>query len=97
MAAIGQLSALYYKEGNSQAGMTYRKACAALRELAFEVTSGKTISRGKGKVAGIGEKTGEIIDEFLQTGAIARLGGKKEVEAVEVQDITDLVDSEDDN
>lgn len=41
------------------------------------VTSGRAISRGKGKVDGIGEKCGEIIDEFLETGDIAKAAEKR--------------------
>merc|ERR1711871_1609480 len=73
VTALSELSSAYYKTGNSNAGGTYRKAASAIRSLKFAVTSGKAISKGKDKVDGIGAKCGELIDEFLETGEIAKI------------------------
>ena len=47
----------------------YRKAAEIIRELDFEVTSGEEAK----KLPGIGKGIAKKIDEFLQTGEIARL------------------------
>ncbi len=47
----------------------YRKAADTIRELDYEVTSGKEAM----KLPGIGKGIAKKIDEFLQTGEIARL------------------------
>ena len=36
----------------------------------------KAISKGKGKLEGIGAKTGELIDEYLETGGIRKIQEK---------------------
>lgn len=89
MAALSELSDLYFKTGNPQAGNSYRKvnkscnffiflqAVAAIREHPSPIRSGKAISRGKDKLEGIGAKCGEIIDEFLETGSISKIQEKK--------------------
>ena len=76
MAALSELSSLYYKTGNPHAGGTYRKAAAAVRNLDFPVKSGVALSKGKTKVEGIGAKCGELIDEFLKTGTISKIQEK---------------------
>lgn len=76
VAAISQLSSAYLKTGNMNAGNTYKKAAAAVRNCTFPITSGKAISKGKGKIDGIGAKTGEYIDEFLETGKISKIQEK---------------------
>lgn len=35
------------------------------------------MSKGKGKLDGIGAKTGELIDEYLETGKIAKIAEKR--------------------
>lgn len=75
--ALSELSSIYQKTGNSNAGNTYRKAASAIRNLDFPVTSGKAISKGKEKVDGIGAKCGELIDELLTTGEIQKLIEKR--------------------
>jgi len=77
VAALSELSDLYFKSGNPQAGNSYRKAIAAIRQYPSVITSGKAISKGKGKLDGIGAKCGEIIDEFLETGTISKIDEKK--------------------
>lgn len=76
VVALAQLSQAYFKSGNANAGNTYRKASAAVRSCPDLIVSGKLISKGKGKLDGIGAKCGECIDEFLTTGAIAKLAEK---------------------
>jgi len=51
----------------------YRNAAEIIRELDFEVTSGQELAKGPNKVEGIGKGIAKKIDEFLQTGEIARL------------------------
>jgi len=51
----------------------YKKAAKIIRELDFEVTSGEELAKGPNKVEGIGKGIAKKIDEFLQTGEIARL------------------------
>jgi poly [ADP-ribose] polymerase len=76
-----ELSDLYYKEGNSNAGNTYRKAAAAIRDYSKLVTSGMAQlggRKGSDKLDGVGKKACELIDEFLTTGSVAKIAEKKE-------------------
>jgi DNA polymerase/3'-5' exonuclease PolX len=50
---------------------------AAIRKYPQPISSGAAISKGKGKVEGIGAKCGEMIDEFLKTGAISKVAEKR--------------------
>eukprot|EP00602_Paraphysomonas_sp_CaronLab_P012598 CAMPEP_0185039768 /NCGR_PEP_ID=MMETSP1103-20130426/37016_1 /TAXON_ID=36769 /ORGANISM="Paraphysomonas bandaiensis, Strain Caron Lab Isolate" /LENGTH=375 /DNA_ID=CAMNT_0027578805 /DNA_START=87 /DNA_END=1214 /DNA_ORIENTATION=+ len=77
VAALSELSEVYFKTGNSQAGNTYRKAAAAVRQHHEPITSGKAVSKGKMKIDGIGAKCGEMIDEFLEFGTIAKIQEKR--------------------
>lgn len=52
------------------------QAAASVRSCPELIVSGKRISKGKEKLDGIGAKCGEYIDEFLTTGAIAKLAEK---------------------
>ncbi len=52
------------------------KAAAAIRACPELILSGKRVSKGKNKLDGIGVKCGEYIDEFLATGAIAKIDEK---------------------
>jgi DNA polymerase/3'-5' exonuclease PolX len=54
--------------GNNNGALVYRKAAAAIRDLDYQVTDGKALTRPKTKVAGIGKKIGDLITAFLQTG-----------------------------
>ena len=69
------LEALAYLEGEDHGSQdpfkirAYRKAAEIIRELDFEVTSGEEAK----KLPGIGKGIAKKIDEFLQTGEIARL------------------------
>lgn len=53
------------------------QAAAAVRNHAVLITSGAAVSKGKAKIDGIGAKCGEIIDEYLATGAIAKIAEKR--------------------
>lgn len=80
VAAFQQLSELYFKEGNRNAGVVNSKVAAALQNLEFEVTEENAMTLGKGaktKVAGIGEKSAEKIHEFVTSGTIEKLEEKK--------------------
>mmetsp|Transcript_12817 Transcript_12817/g.38165 ORF Transcript_12817/g.38165 Transcript_12817/m.38165 type:complete len:305 (+) Transcript_12817:88-1002(+) len=72
-AAFKELSHFEYKQGDRFKGTAYKKVSDAIAEQAEPITSGKKASSGKTKIAGIGKASGEKIDEFLTTGAIAKL------------------------
>lgn len=75
-----ELSDLYYKEGNANAGGTYRKAAAAIRDYDKLISSGMAQlggRKGSDKLDGVGKKACELIDEFLLTGAVAKIAEKK--------------------
>ena len=70
--ALEALASLEGEEHGSQDPFkirAYRKAAEIIRELDFEVTSGEEAK----KLPGIGKGIAKKIDEFLQTGEIARL------------------------
>lgn len=78
--AFHELSQLYYKEGNRNAGLTYSKVANAIREMDKEVTEANAMSLGKGaktKVAGIGPSSAEKILEFVKTGTMEKLEEKR--------------------
>ena len=80
LEAIDELSSLYFKEGNSNAGGSYKKAAAAIRALDFEITEGNAKSlgkAGKNKVNGVGKGTADKMHEFLTTGKIEKLEEKR--------------------
>lgn len=79
IAAFSELSELYFKEGNANAGISYKKATAALRELDFAITedNAKGLGKGKTKVANIGKSSADKIYEFMTTGSIAKLEEKR--------------------
>ena len=51
----------------------YRTVGDALHALPYKVTSGQELSKGPGKVKGIGKSAAKIIDEFLATGRVEKL------------------------
>ena len=57
-----------FASGDNNSALTYRKAAAAIRDLDYQVTDGKALTRPKTKVAGIGKKIGDLICAFLETG-----------------------------
>jgi hypothetical protein len=78
--AFHELSQLYYKEGNRNAGLTYSKVGNAIRDLDVEVTEKNAMSLGKGsktKVSGIGPSSAEKILEFVKTGTMEKLEEKR--------------------
>lgn len=80
VAAFQELSELYFKEGNRNAGSSYTKATNAVKSLSFEVTeeNAKKLGRaGKSKVEGVGAKMAEKMLEFLQTGTMEKLEEKR--------------------
>jgi hypothetical protein len=70
LEAIMELSSLYFKEGNGNAGGTYTKVANAIKNLDFEITAdnAKGLAKGKTKVNGIGKGSADKIHEFLETG-----------------------------
>jgi hypothetical protein len=79
LAALQELSELYFKEGNRNAGGTYTKAVNAIKDIQFEITedNAKGLGKGKTKVANIGKGTAEKMHEFVTTGTIAKLEEKR--------------------
>lgn len=79
MAALKELSDLYFKAGNSNAGITYKKAVTALSEYPDEITedNAKGLGKGKTKVENIGKGTADKVYEFVTTGTIAKLEEKR--------------------
>mmetsp|Transcript_15701 Transcript_15701/g.34132 ORF Transcript_15701/g.34132 Transcript_15701/m.34132 type:complete len:175 (-) Transcript_15701:302-826(-) len=79
MEAINELSSLYFKDGNANAGGTYKKVAGAIKELDFEITAdnAKGLGKGKTKIAGIGKGSADKIHEFVTTGSIEKLEEKR--------------------
>jgi hypothetical protein len=77
---LDELSKAYYKEKNTNAGNTYKKVCAAVKDLDFEITVDNAKGLGGGKktkVAGIGKTSANYMFEFLDTGRLEKLEEKK--------------------
>jgi len=79
VSVLGELADLYFKEGNRNAGMTYKKACAAICKVSFEIdgSNAKGLGKGKTKVEGIGKGTADKIHEFVTTGTMQKLEEKR--------------------
>lgn len=79
VAALKELSELYMKEGNRNAGGSYFKAVGAISALNYAITekNAKGLCKGKTKVASIGKGTADKIHEFITTGTIAKLDEKR--------------------
>lgn len=77
--ALQELGDLYFKDGNSNAGLTYKKAIASITALDYEITedNAKGLAKGKTKVAGIGKGTADKIFEYCTTGTIQKLEEKR--------------------
>jgi hypothetical protein len=78
-AAFSELMTLYFKDGNSNAGASYRKVANAVKELDFEITedNAKGMSKGKTKIPGIGKGSSDKAYEFVTTGKIEKLEEKR--------------------
>lgn len=76
---LQELSSLYFKEKNTNAGASYRKVAQAVKDFDFEITveNAKGLGKGKTKVVGIGKGSAEKMHEFLSTGKIAKLEEKR--------------------
>lgn len=71
-----EMADLYFKDGNKNAGATYKKVVKALKDLDFEVTedNAKSLGKaGKNKVAGLGKGSADKMYEYLTTETIAKL------------------------
>jgi poly [ADP-ribose] polymerase len=81
VALLLELSTLYFKEHNTNAGISYKKVAAAVAALDFEITeeNAKGLGKGKTKVDGIGKGSAEKIHEYLTTGKIAKLEEKRQI------------------
>lgn len=77
--AISELADLYFKDGNRNAGASYKKVAKALSELTYEITEDNALGLGKGKtkVANIGKSSAEKIKEFMETGTMQKLEEKR--------------------
>lgn len=76
-----ELGDYYFKEGNTNAGLTYKKAITAISSLDYAVTSenAKGLGKGKTKLAGIGKGTADKIYEYYATGSIEKLVEKRAI------------------
>lgn len=79
VGAFAELSALYFKEGNRNAGATYSKVAKALSTVSFEIDAKNApgLSKGKTKIPGIGKSSGDKIVEFITTGKMDKLEEKR--------------------
>lgn len=79
VAAFQELGELYFKSGNANAGVAYKKAVSALAGLDFCVTEDNAMSlcKGKTKVPCIGKGSAEKMYEFVTTGTLAKLEEKR--------------------
>lgn len=78
---LQELGDLYFKDGNSNAGLTYKKAIAGITGLDYEITAdnAKGLCKAKTKVAGIGKGTADKIYEYCTTGTIQKLEEKRKI------------------
>lgn len=81
MQTMLEISNLYFKEGNTNVGLTYRKVAEAIRKLDFPITdeNSKGLGKGKTKKDGIGKSSAEKLYEFITTGTIKKLEEKRAV------------------
>lgn len=79
--ALQELGDMYFKDGNTNAGLTYKKAIAGITPLDFEITedNAKGLGKGKTKIVGIGKGTADKIHEFCSTGVIQKLEEKRAI------------------
>lgn len=77
--AFQELGDYYFKDGNANAGLTYKKAITAITGLDYEITedNAKGLGKGKTKLVGIGKGTADKIYEFCSTGTIQKLEEKR--------------------
>ena len=77
--ALQELSDLYFKTGNTNAGVSYKKVAAAVQTLPYAITSdnAKQLGSGKHKVANIGKSSADKIYEYVTTGTIQKLMEKR--------------------
>jgi len=81
--AFQELGDYYFKDGNANAGGTYKKAITAIAQLDYEITedNAKGLGKGKTKLVGIGKGSADKIHEFCSTGKIAKLEEKRTLHA----------------
>ncbi|KAL3909219.1 MAG: hypothetical protein SGARI_002711 [Bacillariaceae sp.] len=70
LLAFKECAGYYFKEGNGNAGNTYNKAIATIKDMTEEITAenAMSFSKGKTKLPGIGKGTAEKMKEFRETG-----------------------------
>ena len=78
VAAISELADLYFKDGNRNAGLSYKKVVKALSELTYEITESNALGLGKGKtkVANIGKSSAEKNPRIPDNRYDAKIGGE---------------------
>jgi Helix-hairpin-helix domain len=79
VSAFVELSDLYFKTGNGNAGSSYKKVVAALASYPHPITeaNAKSLGSGKTKVANIGKSSADKIYEFVTTGTLQKLVEKR--------------------
>jgi DNA polymerase/3'-5' exonuclease PolX len=70
VAILQQLSELYQSQKDVRRANAFGTAAAALRQVPYPITSGKQAL----SLPGVGKSTADIIDEYLRTGKVWRLG-----------------------
>jgi DNA polymerase/3'-5' exonuclease PolX len=73
------LSAVYFTDGNKNAGGTYIKIVKVISDFDFAITEENALGLGKGKtkIAGVGKASAEKMLEFCQTGTMQKLEEKR--------------------
>jgi Helix-hairpin-helix domain len=79
VAAFAELSQLYFKTGNPNAGRVYQKVVGSVQALPYAITPDncRTLGKGKNKIENIGKSTLEKIVEFATTGTMQKLEEKR--------------------
>lgn len=77
--ALQELSELYFKTGNANAGISFKKVATAIETLPYAITSenAKQLGSGKQKVSNIGKSSADKIYEYVTTGTIQKLMEKR--------------------
>ncbi len=80
-AMLIELSGFYFKEGNANAGNTYKKAAAAISEVGWvlnaETIKGSQKKGGPYDINGVGKGTADKLAEFFKTGTCEKLEEKR--------------------
>ena len=68
-----ELSKLTFRANDVRRGVGLKKAAMAIAECTVKIENGAQVSKGKGKLPGVGKSSGAKIDEILETGTLAAI------------------------